>query len=440
MTNKERMALAEWAKDEALKRGADQTAVTISKDRSVEIEFRDKKVDKLVESTQNSLSLNIYVQNKYSSHSTNDLRKDSLAKFIEEAVSATKYLTEDEYRALPDPKFYPKEKPADFKILDPYYSRIESTDRMKWAEKIERATLAQSDKILSTTAGYSDVYFQTIKLHSNGFSGEKEGTSFSAGTEVTVKDGAGGRPSDWYYARSRFYKDLPDPETLAKEAVQRAVSKIGQKKIESGKYVMLVENRVSSRIIYGLLRPMFGESLQQKSSYLEGMLGKKIASEALTIIDDPFIEKGLGSRHFDSEGLAAKRRVMIDKGELKYYFIDNYYSKKLNMDPTTGSPSNLIIESGTRSREEMLKDIKKGIYVTSFIGGNSNPTTGDFSTGIIGHLVEDGKLVQPIHEMNITGNGKEFWKQLVEVGNDPYIYSSWRRPSMLFEGIDFSGL
>jgi PmbA protein len=203
---------------------------------------------------------------------------------------------------------------------------------------------------------------------------------------------------------------------------------------------MIVENRAGSRLLRAIQRPMMGRSLQQKNSFLEGMVGKRIASEQLTILDDPFIERGLGSRHFDNEGLAAKRRVMIEKGILRNYYIDNYYGKKLDMEPTTDSPSNVIFEYGSRSPEEMIVDVEKGILVTGFIGGNSNSTTGDFSYGIVGHLIENGKIVKPVNEMNISGNSREFWSRLVEMGNDPYPYSAWRRPSMFFEGVDFSGI
>lgn len=127
-------------------------------------------------------------------------------------------------------------------------------------------------------------------------------------------------------------------------------------------------------------------------------------------------------------------------GILLHYYIDDYYGKKLGMEPTTGSFSNLVFEYGSRSLEEMIRDMKKGILVTGFIGGNSNSTTGDFSFGIVGQLIEDGEIIKPINEMNISGNEKDFWNQLIEMGNDPYPYSSTRRPSMVFEGVNFSGI
>jgi len=435
-----KIELANWVIEKTLKAGANEAAVSMTNQRQVEIEFRDKQLDKLKESTQNSLSLQIYLNHKYSSHTTNDLKKETLEGFINEAVASTKYLAEDKYRELPDKKYYPTKTDDDLKLADKNYENVESDRRVKTAKEIEEITMAQSDQIISTTAGYSDIYYETARVHSNGFAGETKGTQFWAGAEVTVKDGEKGRPSDWYYGGVRFLNELPEPEFLAKEAVRRALRKVGQKKINSGKYTMIVENRSGGRLLGVLTAPMGGRALQQKSSYLEGMLDKKVASDKLTIIDDPFIEKGLGTRFYDGDGLAAKKRVMIDKGILKNYYIGNYYGKKLEMEPTSGSSSNTLYEYGTRSADEMIKDVEKGILVTGFIGGNSNNTTGDFSFGVVGQFIENGKISHALNEMNVSGNSKEFWNQLAEMGNDPYPYSSRKIPTMMFTDIDFSGI
>ena len=205
-------------------------------------EFRDKKLDKLQESTQNSLNLQIYANQRYSSHSTSDLRKDELKKFITEAVASTKYLTEDQFRSLPDPKFYPSKLDLDLNLTDNSYENIDPTSRVNLASEIEKEAMAVSDLIISSTAGYyDDTYEESIKLHSNGFKGESEGTYFSAGAQVTVNDKNGGRPEDWYYATTRFRNELPSPSLLGSEAAKRALRKIGQKKIESGEYQMLLK-------------------------------------------------------------------------------------------------------------------------------------------------------------------------------------------------------
>ncbi|MCJ7507135.1 MAG: TldD/PmbA family protein [candidate division Zixibacteria bacterium] len=440
MNKKERLELANWAVNQAKKSGAQDVGVDISYNRDVEVGFRDGRIEQLKESAQSSLSLSIYANKRYSSHWTNDMRKDSLEKFIQQAVAMTKYLSEDPFRSLPDPKYYEGQKKIDLNNNDPVYEKVSPEKRLEIAQKIEEIARAQSDKIISCTSGYSDTFYESTKVNSNGFEGESQGTYFSAGAEVVVKDEGGKRPEDWEWATVRLQKDLPSPEVLGKKASQRALGKIGQSKLQSGSYDMLLENRVGGRFLYSLAAPMSGRSLQQKSSYLEGKLGQKIGSDKLTIIDDPFISSGMGSRLFDDEGMATKLRVMVDKGILKEFYIDSYYAKKLGMEPTSGSASNVIFDYGTRALDKMIEGTKKGILVNTFIGGNSNSTTGDFSYGIIGTYIEDGKIIKPVSEMNITGNLADLLNQLVEVGNDPYIYSSLRTPTLYFKDVQFSGI
>jgi len=440
MTTKDRMELAHWVAASAKAAGAADAAVDIANSRAVEIEFRDGQLDRVKESTQNSLNMNVYVDNKFSGHSTNDLRRDSLGKFISDAVAMTKYLSEDEFRKLPDPKHYQGLKEQDLQLIDGKYGSIVADQRVKMASELQELTASKSDKIISSNAGYYDDESESIKVHSNGFEGVRQSTSFSYGVEVTIDDGNGGRPGDWDYATTRYLSDQPSAESMASGAVERALAKVGQTKAESGVYDMIVHNRAAGQPIYALYGPMTGRAIQQKRSFLDGKLGEQIASEKLTVIDDPFLVRGLGSRLYDGEGMVTRRRPLIEKGVLKEFLIDCYYARKLGVDPTGGSTTNLTFDYGDKTLDQMIKGVTKGILVNSFIGGNSNGTTGDFSWGLVGMLIENGKIVRPVNEMNISGNLMEFWTNLVEMGNDPYPYSSLRRPSLHFKDVQFSGL
>lgn len=439
MKTKERLELAQWAASEARKAGSDDAAVDILNQRDVEVEFRDGQLDNLKESTQNSLNLDIYANNRYSGHSTNDLRKESLSRFIREAVAMTKYLSEDPFRALPDPKYYEGQKDVDLKLYDPKYENVTSDQRVKIARETQKATAGRSDKIISSSSGYSDTVVESVKVHTNGFEGSSRSTYYSAGTEATVDDGQGGRPEGWKWITTSRFDELLSPDELAKPAVDRALERIGQVKLDSGIYDMVIENRAGGRALGALRGPLSGAALYQKQSFLDGKLGEKVFSDKFTVIDDPFIPGALGSRLYDGEGMAARKRTVIDKGVLKMYFVDTYYGRKLEMEPTTAGTSNVLFAYGDKSLEELVGMMKKGILVSRFIGGNSNGTTGDFSWGIMGMLVEDGKLVKPVNEMNISGNLGDLFSQIEEMGNDPYLYSSMRRPSILFRDVQFSG-
>jgi PmbA protein len=258
--------------------------------------------------------------------------------------------------------------------------------------------------------------------------------------QMTAKDEGDRRPNGYSFAVAVSRHDLPSPEMIGREAARRTLSMLGARKIKTETLPVIIENRNAGRIFGGLLAAMSGRSIQQKRSFLADKKGQPIASKQLTLIDDPFIKGGLGSRLFDSDGFSAKKRTLIEAGILKDFFIDWYYSQKLGWEPTSGSFSNLVIPPGQRSVSAIMKDLGRGILVTGFIGGNSNPTTGDTSVGISGHLFEKGEPVQAVAEMNIADNHLKFWNKLVEVADDTYLSSAQRFPSLVFENVVVSGL
>ncbi len=439
MNNKERLELAHWTAEQAKKAGASEAAVWVGSGREIDIECREGRIDKLQESTSNGLSLSVYLNGRYSSNNTNDLRKDTLGRFIEEAVAMTKYLGEDPYRSLPDPKYYEGRQEIDLDLCDKNYDSVSSDQRVKLAREVEDHAMSLSDKIVSCTAYYSDGMYESARVHSNGFEGSARSTIYTTGVDIGVTDDKGTRPRGAEWKSVRHFQNLPAPGTYGDIAVERALACIGQTKMESGSYDIVVENRTRPSLIGALQGPMSGSNLQQKNSCLEGKLGEQVFSELLTVKEDPFIKGALGSGLYDADGFPCRKRTIIEKGVLKEFFIDWYYSRKLGVEPTGGDATNVIFELGERSLDEMIKSLDRGILITGFIGGNSNSTTGDFSFGITGTYVEGGKLIKPINEMNISGNILEFWKQLSEVGNDPYEYSSLMRPSMTFKGASLTG-
>ncbi|MCX6836046.1 MAG: TldD/PmbA family protein, partial [candidate division Zixibacteria bacterium] len=438
--NKERLELAHWAASQCKKAGADDAAVTITFSRDVNVDHRDRKVDQLTESTQNSLSLSVYLGGRFSNHTTCDLRRDTLGGFIDQAVAMTKYLTPDPDRVITDLKYCQGIEQRDLKLIDSAYESVTAEERVRFARECEEAVRTAASDVVSCTGNYSDSYNESVKVLTNGFEGGKSSTSFSAYAEVTLQDGNGVRVDDYEEGSSCFRRDIPSPEFLGRQAVKRTQSKFGQIKIASGTYDMIIENRTASRMIGGITGALNGASVYRKNSFLIDKLGQQMFSEKLTIIDDPFLESGFGSRLYDGDGMAARRQVMVEKGVPKAYYVDWFYSRKLKMEPTTGGNSNLVYEYGTKSLDDLIKQAKKAILVTSFVGGNSNGTTGDFSYGVIGHYVEDGKIVHPVNEMNVSGNFIALWINLAEMGNDPYLVSTNRRPSIYFKDVSFAGL
>jgi PmbA protein len=202
---------------------------------------------------------------------------------------------------------------------------------------------------------------------------------------------------------------------------------------------MVVDSRAAAQLIGRLMGSANARLVQQGRSFWGELIGAQAFSPNLTIVDNPLIVRGLASRHFDNEGISAKVLPIVSEGVVENIYVDTYYGRKAGLAPTTGSSSNRVLKPGTRSLDELLADANAGVFVTSWLGGNADSTTGDFSLGIRGHMIENGEIGRPVGEMNVTGNLRDLFLQLDAVGNDPYPYSSTLAPSLVFSDVDFSG-
>ncbi len=431
--------LAQWAMDYAIKNGCQAARVSISTGSNTTFQLRDAKMDKLQQATESGLSLILYVDGRYGSYSTNRLDKKELETFIKNGIDATRYLAKDEARVLPDASLYYKGGKPDLQLYDAKLNSISPDDKVALAMKSTEEIMGKDERIISVDSSYNDGENFSYRLASNGFEGETKSSYFSLSTGVSARGEGEARPSDGWW-ESSIYFDKLITEDLGRKALQRVLNKIGQKKVKSGKYTMVIDPLNSGQVISPMLNALYGSGLQQKNSFMLDKLGQKVASDKFTLIDDPHIPQARGARYFDGEGIATEKRTIFDKGVLNTYFIDTYIAKKMNIPQTISGPSLLILQPGTRSMEQMIKDVDNGILVTGFNGGNSNSSTGDFSYGIEGFLIEKGVLTTPVSEMNVTGNMITLWESLVEAGNDARLTSSWRIPSLVFENVDFSGI
>jgi PmbA protein len=422
--------------------GAKDASARAYRVRDVSLDYRDGKVEKISEATTRGVALQLYVDGRYSTASTSDLRPEALKSFINDTVAIAKTIQGDPFRALPDPALYKGQAALDLQLEDPKYGDVSADEGRRVTKAMYEAAkgVKGAEAFTSITASYSSNLVENWLVMSNGFSGANRGTSFFVSAGVSAKDADGRRPEEYDYAGSRFYSGIVDAPGIGARAAQRTLSRLGSKKGETNAMTVVVDNRAAGRLVGMVLGPLMGGSLQQKRSFLEGKIGQQIVSPLMTLTDDPLIPKAFGSRKFDNEGIAAKARTIIDAGVLKSYYIDTYYGRKLKMDPTSGSPSNLVWKLGSKSQKQLLSDIKDGLLITGFIGGNSNGGTGDFSIGVVGFRVREGAIAEPVAEMNLSGNHLEFWKKLVALGNDPFPYASNRPPSLVFENVSVAGV
>ena len=430
--------LAKWAMQYALSKGCSDARISVYSRTGDSFEYRDTQLDRLEQSTESGMSIQLYVDGRYASYSTNRLDKKELERYLANSVEATRFLAKDEFRKLPLSARYYK---GDGKGLDTYDNDVDTVsvdDKLALIKNTAAEVYGSDPRLISVTAGYEDGKSSSYMVTSNGFEGESDTTYFELSAVTAMKGDGDARPSDYWYDVSIFWNML-QKQDIGKKAYERTIRKLGQEKIKSGVYPMLLDNTLSYNLLSPVMSALTGGNIQQKNSFLIDKIGEKITSEKLTLIDDPHMPRARGARWFDGEGVATVRRTVIDKGVLRTYYIDTYSGGKLNAEPTVQSPSILTCELGGRNFDQLLAAMDRGIWVTGFNGGNSNNTTGDFSLGIEGFLVEKGKPAKPINEMNITGNLLNLWKNVLEIGNDPREITPQRLPSIVFDKVNFSG-
>ena len=431
-------ANAAQAVELAQEAGAEEAAASLRQSRDVTFEYRDGALEKVKDTTSQNLRIRVYAAGRYSSHQTTDLNPERLKRFVSEAVAITRALEPDEFRKITPEEMFQNRPEVDLDLVDPAVAEISRDQRLAWCEAID-AVATDHEKVISATAGVYDGSSQSASVSSNGFSGTEQSTYCWYGSNVTLMDQGDKRAEDGFFAGGKHIATLPEPEVVARTALDRVLSRLDSEKGPTVKATMVVDSRAAGSLIGRLLSPASARRVQQGQSYWADLIGEQAFSNALSIVDDPLIKRGLSSRHFDSEGISAKAIPIVESGVVKNLYVDTYYGRKTGMEPTTGSSSNRRIATGDKSLEELLADVGDGIYVTSWLGGNADNTTGDFSLGLRGHRIENGQIGGPIGEMNVTGNLKDLFSRLDMLGNDIYPYSSTLSPSLVFSDVDFSG-
>lgn len=429
---------AQRAVQMAREAGASDAWASASRGRSVEVEVRDGEVEKLQESSSRQLSIRLYVDGRYATYRTSDLRPDVVRSFVRDAVAMTGALERDPFRVIPDPALFTGRPTVDLELADPAILRIDPDTRVGWCmEMSERC--GRHERVVSATVGSTDGHSIAASASSNGFLGHHERTSHWRGGNVTLRDEGDARPAGSWWVGGRHLEDVPDTQGVGDEALQQAVRRLGATQGSTCRTTMVVEPRAAGRLIGLLLGPANARSFSQERSFWRGRVGERVVSERLRITDDPLVVRGLGSRYYDGEGISARRLSILEEGALQTVYADTYYGRKTDLPPTTGGSSNLLVAPGSRPLSAILGDVSEGILVTGWLGGNSDSTTGDFSLGLRGHQIENGQVGRPVQEMNITGNLLGLFSGLAEVGNDPWPYSSHHTPTLSFEGVQFSG-
>ena len=420
--------------------GADEVTARVGWGTSTELSRRDGKVEKAQESRSLGASISLLVDGRFSTHATSDLRPGALRPFLARAVEATRYLEPDPDRRLPEREIM-GETAADLDAVDAGWAAVDPTARRAAVEALEsacREALAGLSVRSLTSYGWDGRSIGATAT-SHGFRSAESATTFGYAAVVSLEDADGRLPEGWASASARHAADLPDAATLAAELAHNGARRLGSRAAASGRYPVVLDHRVAGRLLGVLTGPLAGTAIYEKRSCLADKLGAKIGASTFTLWDDPLIPRAPGSQTSDNDGLPARRRMVVEDGVLRTFFLSVYNGRRLGVPPTTGGASNLVMAPGVRSPASILGDLGRAIHIDGFLGGNTNAVTGDFSFGVQGTLYEDGAPVHAVSEMNVSGNLFELLERYVEAADDPYLLSSWRVPSLVFDGLQFPG-
>lgn len=418
--------------------GAEKARATLCRSEEDLVATLNGEVDRVTHCVDSSLSFALFADGRFGSFSTNKLDPASLRDFLESSVKTVRTLSKDECRDLPDPRRCCS-KAITGDELGLTDCRRES---MTPEERIRMALDASvyRDGILSEEGEYSDSVYKTVVMDTDGVLCLHSETSFDYGVEITIEED--GEKYSGYWWDSASHLDALDARSCGEKALARSRAQVGSDAVPGGRYNMVVDSEVASKMVSPVLRALNAFSIQQNNSFLVDSLGKRPFPEGLTIMDLPHIKGQTCSKLFDSEGVATAETPIIRSGEVCEYFVNTYMSRKLGIAPTVEEATRPKVlpwpESGL-GRSEILKICGNGILVTDFNGGNSNPVTGDFSYGIEGFLFENGNVSRPVSGMLVTGNFLSLWKKLIAAGDDARDCMSKLIPTLAFADVDFSG-
>ncbi|WP_306004091.1 TldD/PmbA family protein [Brevundimonas sp. C43] len=430
----------------ALKAGADAAEAVSADRRSLSVGVRNGKLEDVEREESRDLGLRVFVGQRQASVSASDLSPATQARLVERAVAMARLAPED-----PHAGFAPEDRLArgpfiDLDLFDPSERSAQTLEQV--SADAEGAALAVPGVARSEGghAGWSSTRWRLVTSH--GFDGAYEGSAFSLGVGVIAeKDGAMERGGE---SRStRHLSDLPGADLIGRTAGERAVARVGPRKIASTTAPVIFDNRMAGQIVSPAIGAISGPSIARGTSFLKDRMGQRVFAEGVTLIDDPFRPRGMGSTPFDDEGAAVQKRALFDDGVLTTWLLNSASARQLGLE-TTGHASrglagpsgvsthNLHMEPGERDLAGLMADAGTGLLVTSMFGPSLNGNTGDWSAGVSGFWFENGVIAYPVSEITVAGKLTDLYLRL-ERGSDLEFRGGFNVPSLMFDAVAIAG-
>jgi PmbA protein len=433
----------------AMKAGATAAEAAVREGSEFSTVVRMGEVETLKESGSRAIGLRTFLGKHSASTYSSDFSKDGIQRLISGALELARVTSEDVYSGIPEP-----EQLGSLGDLQLYYDDVYSLppdQRIEYARRAERAALEADPRMKNSDGGSFDAAVgYKVLANSHGFVGDFRRSYCSVSAAPIAQDENGNMQRDQWYALSRTMAKLESAEAVGREAARRTLRRLGGRKIKSTQVPIVLDPMVAESIVDNIFEAVNGDAIYRQSSFLVNKLGEQVAASNITVVDDGTMPGGFGTEPFDGEGVPTRRTMVLENGVLKSYLLNTYTAKKLGMKTTgnaarglAGTPGigsgNFYLQKGDRTPQQIIGDIKQGLYVFQFLGFGVNTVTGDFSRGVSGLWIENGELTYPVEEVTVAGNLKDMLNNITEIGNDLEFRGSTACPTLRIDGMTIAG-
>jgi PmbA protein len=440
------------AVEAARRAGADAAdAIQLASD-SVEARVRGEEIDYVKQSREHALGLRAFVRGAKGLAtalvSTSDLSHAAIEGLAADAVALARATAQDPDAGLPDGGFargWPE-----LELLDPADRGVALEQQLAEAREAEAAARAVDPRIVNSEGTSVGSSFDAVALAcSTGFEGCYESAYHSlVASPVAAENGS--MQTDYWFTAARRRSALEPPAEVGRRAAERALAQLGARGVATQAVPVIFEATAARAVLGNLVACLSGGAVYRKTSFLAGKLGERIGSAAVQVVDDGRRPGGLGSRPFDAEGQATRRTLLVEQGRLESFLLDVYSARKLGLrstgnaarSPTSApsvAPTNLWLEPGTGSLDELIASTERGLLVTGLFGQGFNPVTGDFSRGARGFWIEGGERAFPVEEVTVAGNLADLLRDVDRVAGDLLWLGSIGAPSFRVARLTVAG-
>jgi PmbA protein len=445
--------LRELAQDmvrRAMAGGASAAEAVVREGDEFSTTVRLGQVETLKESGSRAIGIRVFFGQRAASTYSSDFSREGLDRMLKSALGLAKITSADPFGGIPEASQLGS-LPGN---LDLYYEDVYSlpgAERIEYARRAEKAALDFDPRIKNSEGGSFDAATgRKVLANSHGFVGWYRRSYCSVAAIPIAQDDKGGMQRDYWFSVARNLGRLDPPEQVGRIAAERTIRRLGARKAKTAEVPVIFDPMVATSILEHIFEGVNGDSVYRGASFLAGKLGQKIAGENVTVIDDGTIPGGFGTSPFDGEGIPTRRKLVLEKGVLKSYLLNTYTAKKLGLETTANAsrglagtpgigPGNYFLQPGKRTPQEMIGDIKEGLYITEFLGHGANLVTGDYSRGASGLWISGGELTYPVEEITVAGNLKDMFFNISEIGTDLEFRGSVASPTVRIDGLTVGG-